>query len=339
MDNLTHTLTGMVLARAGLRRVAPGATLTLLLAANAPDIDVAAWAGGPLVYLHYHRGYTHAAAGLPVMAGLVTVVVWLFSRKREERFRWLATYLVALAGVFSHGLMDFTNTYGIRPWLPFSGAWYSWDISFIVDVWLLGALGLALALPALGRLISGEIGARPGSGTVAATLALVFLAGWWTFRDFSHRRALAMLEAHLYGFHPSGAADSESVASSPSGLPPLRVAAFPTPGDPLAWRGFVETEGFYQVLDVDLRRPLDPTAGRIFYKPEASPALEAALRTPTAREYSSFARYRYAMLESREAGYQAKLTDFRFSAERRNAFVCTIDLDRNLQLMVERFSF
>jgi inner membrane protein len=73
MDNLTHTLTGVLLARAGLNRVAPRATLTLVLAVNAPDIDVVARWRGSLAYLHYHRGPTHSLAALPVLAALVAL--------------------------------------------------------------------------------------------------------------------------------------------------------------------------------------------------------------------------------------------------------------------------
>ena len=40
MDNLTHTLTGLALSRAGLNRYYARAGLVLMLAANAPDIDV-----------------------------------------------------------------------------------------------------------------------------------------------------------------------------------------------------------------------------------------------------------------------------------------------------------
>lgn len=338
MDNLTHTMTGVVLSRVGLRRIAPQATLTLALAANAPDIDVITWVGGSLAYLRYHRGLTHALAGLPIMAGAVVAVVWLLTRRNAPSFRWGRNFLVALIGAASHTLMDFANTYGVRPWLPFSGAWYSWDISFLVDLWVWVVLLGCLAAPALGRLISGEIGARPGTGTGAAVFALLCLAGWWTARDLLHLRAVSMLEAHLYGFTPSAATDSDG-GRNPEGVAPLRVAAFPNPANPLLWRGFAETETFYQLLEVDVRRPLDPTRGRIIYKPEQSPPLEAALRTRTASEFASFARYRFATVDRRGQGYRVIFSDFRFQGERRDAFVCTIDLDADLRVVGERFSF
>ena len=47
MDNLTHTLYGFALAKAGLERTAKQATAALLIGANLPDIDLAAIAGQP----------------------------------------------------------------------------------------------------------------------------------------------------------------------------------------------------------------------------------------------------------------------------------------------------
>jgi len=42
MDKLTHSLVGVLLSRAGVKRLAPRATVTLVLGANAPDIDIEA---------------------------------------------------------------------------------------------------------------------------------------------------------------------------------------------------------------------------------------------------------------------------------------------------------
>lgn len=337
MDNLTHALAGVMLSRAGLNRLAPRATLTLVLAANAPDIDVVAWAWGSLAYLRYHRGLTHSVAAVPLLAALTVAVMWLL-RRRKERFPWGRTCLVALVGVASHPLFDYTNVYGIRPWLPFSNIWYSWDIVSIVDVWVWAVLVVCLAGPAFGRLISGEIGARPGTGKGAAVFALLFLAAWWGARDLLHRRAVNMLEAHLYGFNPGSALDSDP-ARTRAAAPPLRVAAFPNPTNPLVWRGFVETEGLYQTVSFNVLRPLDPTRGQVFYKPEDASVLEAALRSPTASEFAAFARYRRATVNRREEGYRVVFTDFRFSGERPNAFVCTVVLDENLRVVREQFSF
>ena len=65
MDNLTHTAIGLFLSRAGLGRWSPSATPIVLLAANAPDIDVLSAVGGSLNYLHYHRQITHSLVAMP----------------------------------------------------------------------------------------------------------------------------------------------------------------------------------------------------------------------------------------------------------------------------------
>src|ERR1700761_1053944 len=124
MDNLTHTATGLFLARAGLNRLTPGATAILLLSANAPDIDVLAAAGGSLNYLRYHRHLTHSLAALPVLALLVVLLVRIAGR---SPIQWAGAFLAAAAGIGSHLLLDYTNMYGIRLLLPFSDSWQRLD--------------------------------------------------------------------------------------------------------------------------------------------------------------------------------------------------------------------
>jgi inner membrane protein len=80
MDNLTHTLTGVVMSRAGLNRWYPRAGMVLMLAANIPDIDIVTALRGALPYFEAHRGYTHAIAMLPVMAVIPMLVACAVSR-------------------------------------------------------------------------------------------------------------------------------------------------------------------------------------------------------------------------------------------------------------------
>ena len=100
MDPLTHTATGLFLSRMGLKRWTPLATPILLLAANAPDIDIVTTAGGPLSYLHYHRHLTHSILAMPVMALGTVALVWAFARKRK--IRWMGAFFAALLAVATH---------------------------------------------------------------------------------------------------------------------------------------------------------------------------------------------------------------------------------------------
>ena len=121
MDQLTHTATGLFLSRAGLDRLTPYAAPILMLAANAPDIDIVAAARRrSLNYLNYHRHLTHSVFMLPLMALLPVLLVRLFARRPlrwggrvpDLRHRaWPATWL-----------LDATNVYGVRLLLPFLGA-------------------------------------------------------------------------------------------------------------------------------------------------------------------------------------------------------------------------
>ncbi len=320
MDNLTHTMTGVLLARTGLHRLAPRASATLVLAANAPDVDILAAGRGALNYLQYHRGITHSLIGLPLMALVVTAVMRTFWRKGP--FAWKRTYLTALLGVSTHPLLDLMNTYGVRLGEPFSSRWYSWDILNIVDLWLWGGMIFCLAAILLARLIGGEIGAAPGSGRGWSLAGLAFVAVWCGGRAVLHHRAVRMLEAHAYG------ADGSRRA-------PVQVAAFPGPANPFVWKGVVETEDFFQVMTVDVRESLDPTRGEVYYKPEPSPELSAALATRTAQVFGWFARYRYARVEGRTVTF----TDFRFAGGRARAFVCRVELDEAGKVVREGFGF
>ena len=111
LENLTHTLTGLFLSRAGLNRFTPRATWILLLAANAPDVDVVSAFGGSINMLHYHRHITHALIAIPVLPLLCVLSVRFVSRRP---LNWAGAYVAALVAVASHVILDLTNTYGVR---------------------------------------------------------------------------------------------------------------------------------------------------------------------------------------------------------------------------------
>src|SRR6266542_953051 len=195
MDNLTHTLTAVTLGHAGLNRKTRFATLALLLGSNLPDIDLAWSFRGSAGYLKYHRGITHSILGVTVLAVLLAFALhYLGSRTAPRKnapplnIRWLlATCWIATAG---HLLLDFTNAYGVRPFLPFSGRWCAWGIMPIIDPMLLALLAAGWGLPALFRLISEEVGAgKPGfrRGAVIALAGMVLL---WGLRDRARARVL-----------------------------------------------------------------------------------------------------------------------------------------------------
>lgn len=153
MDNLTHALAGAALSRTGLDRATPLATATLVLAANAPDVDVLAYTRGEHFALAFRRGITHGIPAMVVLPVLVAGAVlawdrWVRRRRSPDAapVRPGAVLGLAYLGALTHPVLDWMNTYGMRWWLPFDGRWSYGDALFIVDPWLWLLLGAAAAL-------------------------------------------------------------------------------------------------------------------------------------------------------------------------------------------------
>lgn len=185
MDNVTHGLAGLLLAditiaaverrtgRATPRGFRRAAVLLGLVAAEFPDADLL-YSGdvlgmGKLGYLLHHRGHTHTV----VFAILIALVLWgvLLLLRRESRAAPERGPLLALAmaGTFSHLLLDFTNSYGVHPFWPVDNRWFYGDAIFIIEPWL-----WVVAIAPL------WFGFRSGFGRVVLAAAFVgILAAAW----------------------------------------------------------------------------------------------------------------------------------------------------------------
>src|SRR5690606_39486462 len=102
MDNLTHSLAGAALAATGLRRTTPLATATLVLAANAPDVDAFVYLfGDSYDGLAFRRGWTHGPIAMAVLPFVVAAVIlgwdrWLRRRQIGRAACRDAMYLAGL---------------------------------------------------------------------------------------------------------------------------------------------------------------------------------------------------------------------------------------------------
>lgn len=299
MDNITHTLTGLMMARAGLgfsNKSQPknrGGSLMMMLAANAPDLDAVSFFFGGLAYMKYHRGYAHSLLFAPVMALIALLLA------RWIRGTWLSwrNYLACVLGVLSHLALDWTNVYGIRLFLPFSSRWLHLDITNIIDPWILLIFVIALAAPALSGLVTSEIGGRKSERPkqVWAWVALVALVGYEGFRFTSHDRAIAVMSAHQYG--------GDSVP---------HIWAMPDGVSPLRWRGIVETTDSVLDVPVDLTGEFDPAAGRVSYPAPPSPALDAARATPPFQAFLRFNQLPFWRVTPEDDLVRVELIDLRF---------------------------
>ena len=294
MDNITHTLTGLMLSRAGLGRFHQRAPLALILAANVPDIDIVALFSGGLSYIGVHRGYTHSIVFSPVMAALVVLAICGTARNFQG---WLRLWLLSLVGIASHLILDWTNSYGVRLLLPFSNEWFHLDLNSLTDLWIMLVLLVAWLMVYVVRMVNAEIGARQGSGRGLAIFALVFFAAFDYGRYMLHQRAVTMLNSRIY-----------------DGSVPVRVAAFPTDSSPFLWRAWVETPSMFKRYTLNVTGDFDPGSGSTFYKPEAKEPIAAASATPTFRNFSAFDQYpRWSVtpVPEPEGGNRVELLDLR----------------------------
>ncbi len=324
MDNVTHSLTGLALSRAGLDRFCPRAVWLLILSANAPDADIVAAPQGAFRYLEVHRGYTHSLFGLPLMAALAVVVIAALFR---QKLPWFRAWLLCLAGVASHLLLDATNTYGVRLLLPFSSRWFHLDLNGLYDGCILAILIFAALWPSFSRLVNREIGDRRSpAGRTVAVLALSFFLLFDIARGILHNRVVSQLESRLY-----------------DGAPPLDVAALPDAFNPLHWTGVIETSNAYLLSTVNPISQWTLENPDTFYKPQITPALEAAIRTDPFRYFLYFARFPIWSLQpvlgDRTRGTRLDLTDLRFGRPGAGSFHSVGYANAENQLLFKAFTY
>jgi inner membrane protein len=277
MDNITHTLAGGALAKAGLERRTPLAMPTLLVAANLPDIDALAYLRDPLFALTFRRGWTHGVLAMAVLPLVLAAVMvgWdgLVRRRRRPQatpasFRSL--WLVSLIGVLSHPLLDLLNTYGVRLLMPFSERWFYSDTLFIIDPWLSGLLALTWLVGSVGS-------RREGTAKIVGGFALVYIAV-------------------MFGL--GQAAQTAAAREAGPAVSRGRMMAAPVPVSPFRREVLFDLKQGYRWASFDWRRPVP----RLLVAPDTiprnfdQPAIAAVLTKPAARAFLGWSRFPAAVV-------------------------------------------
>lgn len=283
MDPITHTMAGAVLARAGLDRrgALPLAATTLVLAANAPDIDIFAMFAGSYAGLAFRRGWTHGPIALLLLPLALTgaMVGWdRWVRRRGERGRTRApldtraTLLIAFIGVVSHPALDWLNTYGIRLLMPFSEKWFYGDAVFIIDPWLWLLLAAAL-VP--WRRTRGRVRVF---GVAAATYVIAMIGASMAAESMARRAAEA-----------AGIAGIEEVMYQPAPAQPHRGSVV------------VATGAAYALGDFAW---LAPASSRVTFRREpiargdwTAGEVREAMTDPRVRDYLVWSRFPFVRVE------------------------------------------
>ena len=298
MDPLTHALASYALKRAAFPRVPRSTTFVMLIAGTIADIDLLSKFAGPSAFLSFYRTYFHSLLAAVLLSIVVTLLIHMRERAQmESSSQPRGIFAAALAAYVLHLLMDLCQSAGVELFWPFSPRRFALDWFPHLDLWLLGILLAGILLPMLSGLVTEEIGAKSKGprGKVGASLAFAAMFLYVVLRFVLHGNALAALESRSY-----------------RGESPRKTAAFPESGSPFRWLGIVETVSALHEVEVDVSpgASFNPDAGLTSYKPEPSPALDAARDTAAARRFLQVARFPKATVEKTPDGFHIILRAF-----------------------------
>src|SRR6266571_3235335 len=297
MDPVTHALASYALKRAAFPRVTRPVTLAVLVAGTIADLDLLSSYFGPSAYLTFYRTYCHSLLGALLFSLLVTLPFFFFKPKNaENQTPHITIFIAAFAAALLHLVMDLCQSTGVELFWPFSARRLATDWLPSLDLWILGILLAGILLPLLSGLVTEEIGVRSKGpcGSLGASLALAALVLYLVVRFIYHGSAIAALESRTY-----------------RGELPRKVAAFAESSSPFRWHGIVETERALHDVEVPVGpgADFDPGSAITTYKPELSPALDAAHNAPLARRFLQVARFPKATVGRSPEGFHVLLHD------------------------------
>jgi len=220
MDPLTQGALGAALPQAMRSKTQVGIAGALgFFAGMAADLDVLIRSeADPLMFLEYHRQFTHALIFIPV-GGLLCALAVHWILRRRWRLTFAQTFLFCTLGYATHALLDTCTSYGTMLFWPFSDERFSWSIVSIVDP--------LFTVPILVLVVLAGFRRKP----VLARIALAWAGIYLSAGALQHHAALAM---------------GREIATS-RGHTPIRLEVKPSVGNILVWKTIYETPNRFYV--------------------------------------------------------------------------------------------
>jgi inner membrane protein len=220
MDPLSQGVLGAAASQSLAPREHAGiACLLGFLAGMAPDLDVFIRSStDPLLFLEYHRQFTHSLVFIPLGGSLCGLVLHqLFGKRRGLLLRQSVLYCTL--GYATHALLDACTTYGTQLFWPFSDARFAWNTVSVVDP--------LFTLPVLTLVAWSVIRRNPVLARIALAWAIAYPTIGLVQRDRAESvgRALAAQRGHQ----------------------PISLEAKPSFGNLLLWKVVYQTEDNFHV--------------------------------------------------------------------------------------------
>jgi inner membrane protein len=313
MDPVSHAMIGSAVAALAPDGTHPAVVWAAMIGAEIPDIDflVRFW-GGRVAYLTNHRGPTHGLAVLPAHAALIAGLLHLIWPEAPlgQLFGW------GLAGALSHVLFDFGNDYGTQGLWPFSPRRIARDIIPIVDLWILGLIGLGWLANWL----------WPGHRQLVFTAVWLALAAYVGYRLWLHRRARNLVAAKL-----TEAACASDGAPCGHGWEEEGLTVHPTLLSLNAWRYVVRTRGEYLTGMVLVREG-------VVTEPHRSPnrydqIVQASLQSPVVGAFARWVRRPRVEVYQEYGFFRVRWSDMRYEVDGFSPFTAEAVLDADFNVV------
>jgi inner membrane protein len=223
MDPVTQGVLGVTAAQLTATRQQKIAAAVLgFFSGMAADLDVLIRSSNdPILFLEYHRHFTHALIFIPFGALACALVFrWVFRAWfARQRLRFSRIYLFCFAGYASHAVLDACTTYGTQLFWPFSSTRVAWNNVSVVDP--LFTLPLIIIITAAVWRKSSKL----------AVLASAFAVAYLGLGLLQNNRALQV---------------AEQLALS-RGHQPINLGVKPSFANLLVWKSVYEHAGSYYV--------------------------------------------------------------------------------------------
>lgn len=241
MDPISQGLVGAAFSQSqGTNKQLKIAGILGFLSGMAADLDVfIRSASDPLLFLEYHRQFTHSLIFIP-FGGLICALVLhqLFSRRHQIELK--KTWFYCTLGYATHALLDACTTYGTQLLWPFSDARIAWNIISIIDP----IYTLTLAALLLTAYIS--------KNRKFAVFALVWVVSYPLAGLIQRERAI----------------DGAQLLAATRNHVPTELTAKPSFGNLLVWKTVYEVDSHYYVDAVRAGIDIDVFSGDVVEKLE-----------------------------------------------------------------------
>jgi len=295
MDNITHSLTGALAAKAIERQGVPEADQRkqrralfwlLVVCANLPDIDILFTVfGGRLFSLQHHRGITHSFFFAPLFALLPAALFYACGKLKNFKLLWFIAFL----GIVIHIFFDLVTPFGTEIFAPVSSTRYSLDWMFIIDPIFTVLLGLPLLL---GKILPRQRKLVTFGGGI---LVLLYLSVEMTSHTLAYKRV-------------EGALHARNITAT-------KISALPQPLSIFHWMGLAQTENGVMQMFFSVLNGSDSLSFTEHENPRDDFVLKA-LQTDVGKWYTAFARHPW--IHSFEEGnrHVVEFRDLQFSIDR-----------------------